>query len=147
MEDLYLLDTNILVHLIRESLIGDHIRSNYSLFLTAPKPLICVVSEGELRSLALQWKWGKRKQDQMEFYFSFFGRAPIEKPDLLRAYATIDAYAESIGRPMGKNDIWIAAAVHVNGARLITTDTDFDHLVPGFLSRDWIDPKAFKPKS
>ncbi len=39
---------------------------------------------------------------------------------------------------MGKNDVWIAAAAHVTGARIITTDTDFDHLHPGFLVRDYL---------
>ena len=46
------------------------------------------------------------------------------------------------GVPMGKNDVWIAATAHVTGARLLTTDRDFDHLDPTFLGRDWVDPAA-----
>jgi tRNA(fMet)-specific endonuclease VapC len=145
MANLLLFDTNILVHLIREDLLGDHIRNTYTPFLTNPKPFICVVSDGEIRSLALQWAWGKQKLDQMHFLLGFFRRVPIEQANVLQAYATIDAYSESIGQPMGKNDVWIAAATYITGARLITTDTDFDHLQPSFFPRDWIEPEKFKP--
>jgi tRNA(fMet)-specific endonuclease VapC len=146
MAEIYFFDTNILVHLVREDLLGDHIRKTYSPFLIDAKPFICVVSDGEIRSLALQWSWGKQKLNQMHFLLSFFRRVPIERPEVLEAYATIDAYTESIARPTGKNDIWIAAATYITGARLITTDKDFDHLQPSFFSRDWIDPEAFRPK-
>ena len=43
---------------------------------------------------------------------------------------------------MGKNDLWIAATAMATGATLLTTDKDFDHLDPTFLTRDWIDPTS-----
>jgi len=48
----YLLDTNILVHLVREDAIGRRLRDEHSLLLIQPPPMISDVSEGELRSLA-----------------------------------------------------------------------------------------------
>ena len=36
---------------------------------------------------------------------------------------------------MGKNDLWIAAVASVTRFRLLTTDADFDHLDPLFLTR------------
>ena len=54
----------------------------------------------------------------------------------------IDAHLQRTGRPLGKNDVWIAATAAVTGARLLTTDKDFDRLDPLFLSRDWIDLDA-----
>ncbi len=36
-------------------------------------------------------------------------------------------------RNMGKNDLWIAATAHVLGAKLLTTDADFNHLNEVFL--------------
>ena len=139
-EDLYLLDTNILVHFVRGSELWVHIRDRYEPFTRDVAPLFCVVSEGELRSLSIQWNWGTRKLDQLEFCLGFFESYTIDRPRLLRAYATIDSFSESIGRKMGKNDVWIAATAAVTGATLLTTDRDFDHLVPRFLKRDWIDP-------
>lgn len=138
MSDLFLFDTNILVHLVRNDGIGQHIRTTYSPFMTDPKPFISTVSEGELRSLALQWALGKHKTEQMGFVLGFFRQVSIERPDALQVYATIDAFSKSQGIRMGKNDIWIAAAAHISGSRLVTTDDDFDHLVPGFISVDKI---------
>ena len=54
----------------------------------------------------------------------------------------IDAHRQRAGHPLAKSDAWIAATASVTGARLLTTDKDFDDLDPLFLSRDWIDPDA-----
>ena len=32
---------------------------------------------------------------------------------------------------MSKNDVWIAASAKASGAVLLTTDRDFEHLIPG----------------
>jgi len=34
---------------------------------------------------------------------------------------------------MGKNDLWIAAVAHILGAKLLTSDADFDHLEGVYL--------------
>jgi tRNA(fMet)-specific endonuclease VapC len=143
----YLLDTNVLVHYVRASPVWVRIRDVYQPLTVIPSPLISVVSEGEIRSLALQWKWGRKKLDQMEFALSFFQSQTIDNPDLIRTYAAIDAYCEEIGQPLGKNDLWIAATAAVTGACLLTTDRDFDRLVPRFLTRDWIDPDTMSAVS
>jgi tRNA(fMet)-specific endonuclease VapC len=46
-------------------------------------------------------------------------------------------------RNMGKNDLWIAATTAALGATLITTDQDFDHLLPAFFAIDWVDIQQF----
>ncbi len=137
---LYLLDTNILVHYVRGSSVWHRIREVYQPLLISPTPKFCLVGEGEIRSLAVQWGWAERKLGQMEFCLGYFRPQTIDDPDILRAYATIDAYCESIGQTMGKNDLWIAATAAVTGATIITTDRDFDKLTPRFLAREWIDP-------
>jgi tRNA(fMet)-specific endonuclease VapC len=140
MPPLYLLDTNILVHLVRGDGVGQYVRDAYAPLLRDPRPLICVVSDGELRSLALQWGWGAKKNDQMRFLLGFFGRVPVEHQDVLAAYATLDAWCLAQGVRIGQNDVWIAAAAYATGARLITTDKDFDALQPAFITREWVDP-------
>lgn len=140
MSDLFLFDTNILVHLVRNDPTGQQIRATCSPFLTDPKPFICTVSEGELMSLALQWAWGRQKTDQMRFVLDFFRRVSIERTDAVHVYATIDALSKMQGVRMGKNDLWIAAAAHISGSKLVTTDDDFDHLAPGFLQVQKIAP-------
>ncbi len=139
-ETLYLLDTNILVHFVRDSAAWVRIRDAYGLLMAVPTPQLSVESAGELRSLSMQWKWGARKLDQLQFALGFFRIRSIDDPEIIQLYAAIDSFSESIGRKMGKNDVWIAATAAVTGATLLTTDRDFDPLAPRFLDRDWIDP-------
>jgi len=140
----YFLDTNILVHLIRRDGIGQYVNDHYSLLASDPPPMISDVTEGELRSLSIQWKWGAKKKEQMEFVLSLFRHVPINTKKVFRKYAAIDAYSESLCKPMGKNDVWIAATAQVMKAILLTTDKDFDHLNPDFITREWIDPERDK---
>ena len=137
---LFLLDTNVLVHYVRDSLLWQRIRDSYHLLTITPTPRICLVSQGELRSLAVQWQWGRRKLEQVEFCLVFFQTQTIDDPEILQTYAAFDAYCESIGQSLGKNDLWIAATAAVIGATLLTTDRDFDRLAPKYLDRVWIDP-------
>ncbi|MGH9845169.1 MAG: type II toxin-antitoxin system VapC family toxin [Blastocatellia bacterium] len=136
MPDLYLFDTNILVHLVRDDLTGQEIRAKFTPYTRDPKPLICVVTDGELRSLSLQFRWGSQKIDKMNFALDYFGRVPIEPKEVLETYAAIDAYSKAKGIKMGKNDIWIAASAVITNARILTTDEDFDHLDPDFIAVD-----------
>lgn len=139
---LYLLDTNVLVHLIRGDAVWARVRATYQPLLVEPRPIISIVTAGELRSLALQLNWQAGKTEQVDFYLGYLQRVSIDDPEIIRAYAVIDAYGHRTGRPLGKNDVWIAATATVTGARLLTTDKDFDQLDPLFLSRDWIDPNV-----
>jgi tRNA(fMet)-specific endonuclease VapC len=137
---LYLLDTNILVHYVRQSVVWRRVSAAYALLAVDPTPKVCVVTQGELQSLALQWKWADRKLKQMEFCLGYFQPVSIDDADIIQSYAAIDSYCESIGQTMGKNDLWIAATAAVTGATLITTDRDFDRIAPQFLNRIWVDP-------
>ena len=127
-EQLYVPDTNILVHQVRDDATGEYIRANYNLLAQATKPVISAVTQGELRSLSLQFGWGEAKNNQMNFLLTYFDNYPIASDDLYEAYALIDTISLRQGFSMGKNDLWIAATAHVLGVVLLTTDADFDHL-------------------
>jgi len=137
---LYLLDTNVLVHFVRGSQLWQRIGATYQLLTVTPTPRISLVSEGEVRSLALQWQWGLSKLQQMEFCLSYIQTQTIDDPEVVQTYATLDAYCESLGQSIGKNDAWIAATASVLGATLLTTDRDFDRFPSAYLKREWIDP-------
>ena len=137
----YLLDTNILVHFVRADAVWDRIRERYGLLAADPRPILSVVTAGELRSLAIQNRWGERKLDQMAFALVHFDQIPILQGELIAAYAVIDSTMAGRGILMGKNDLWIAATTVITGARLLTTDTDFDPLSPSISTRDWINPR------
>ena len=136
----YLLDTNILIQFVRASPLWKVIRDKYQPLTVPLTPIISVVTHGELRSLATQWKWEAFRRSQVEYALKFFHTETIFTEAIIDAYAKIDAHTESRGRKLGKNDLWIAATAAATGACLLTTDRDFDHLCPLFFARDWIDP-------
>jgi tRNA(fMet)-specific endonuclease VapC len=71
----------------------------------------------------------------------------ISSNEVLNAYAELDAYSESNGRRMEKNDLWIAATAKVAGATLLTADRDFDFLYEQKLIEvATIDPEKYKNK-
>lgn len=142
--DLYLPDTNILVHYIRDDAVKRSIESHYRLLLTDTVPLCNCMIEAETRSIAAFRDWGRVRLDQMEYLFTAFRRVSIEQPDVLRAYVAIDVFSHRVGIDMAKNDLWIAATASVTGATLLTTDKDFDHRDGPFLTRIWIDPAIGK---
>ena len=92
-----------------------------------------------MRSLALQFSWGRQKTDKTNFALDYFGRVPIESKEMMEAYAALDFFSRAQGLKLGKNDLWIAAAVFVSGSQLVTTDGDFDHLAPAFIAIDKIE--------
>jgi len=76
----------------------------------------------------------------MEGLLNYFTVIPLPFSNVIETYAEIDDYSRRNGVTIGKNDLWIAATASVTGARLLTTDRDFDHLDGVYLSRDWVDP-------
>jgi tRNA(fMet)-specific endonuclease VapC len=135
-----MLDSNILLYYVRQNPLAEDIEARYALTSVNPVPIISIVSEGELRALALQLAWGAQKRRHLEDLLDYFTIIPLPFSRVITVYAEIDDYSRRNGVAMGKNDIWIAATASVTGARLLTTDKDFDHLNGTFLSRDWIDP-------
>src|SRR5579862_6274467 len=113
MAPLYLLDSNILVPLVRRDALGLRIQAMHDPLMVAPRPILSIVSAGELRSLAYQLKWGPSKSEQVRFLLNYFKNVSIDDADIIEAYAVLDAYSVAQGRSMGKNDLWIAAKAKV----------------------------------
>lgn len=62
----YLLDTNILVHLIRGKAVGKAIEANFGLQGGLNRSIICVVTVGEKYSLARKWNWGQSRVARLQ---------------------------------------------------------------------------------
>ena len=135
-----ILDSNILLHYIRESPLAEVIEARYALTTAVPALLISIVSEGELRALALRLAWGTVKRQRAEGLPDYLTIIPIPFEDVVETHAKIDDYSHRKGITMGKNDLWIAATAAIIGARLLTTDRDFGHLDGVYLGRDWMNP-------
>ena len=113
--------------------------------------LLSIVTVGELHSLTHQFGWGTAKKRALETLLGDFTWVDINNRAILLAYREIDAWSPSVGRTMGKNDVWIAATARVTNTTLLTTDRDFDHLHPANptrswqVDREWIDPTSNLP--
>ena len=141
----YLLDTNILVHLMRGKAVGLAIEARFGLRGVLSRSLVSVVTVGEMYALARKWNWGATRQDALRKLLSQLVWVDINHPDILTAYGELDYLSNRAGRKMGKNDVWIAATAKVSGATLLTTDGDFDHLHPSHITRTRIDEKTGNP--
>ena len=138
----YLLDTNIIIHLVRNDLTWLRIDSQYDLFSEKNKSAISVVSIGELQSFAMQRKWGSQKKTELLNLFNNLLVIDINSEKVLQRYAEIDSYSQNrlsnkpmptSARKMGKNDIWIAATASALQIPLLSTDADFQHLDTVYL--------------
>ena len=144
----YLLDTNILMFYIRKDSRFGYIDKEYAPFSTVSTSVISVVTEGELKSIALKYQWGLKKMQVVESTLQDFLIADIRVAEIIKRYAEIDAFSDgklkekplgTSARNMGKNDLWIAATASVLGLTLLTTDDDFSHLKDVYLDLEFID--------
>ena len=100
-----------------------------------------VVCVGELLALAEKFGWGHQRRSQLNRLLEEWPALPITDPDILTAYALIDAWScgKQVTAPggasppksavkMGKNDLWVAATARATRAVLLSTDGDFEHL-------------------
>ena len=131
--ELVLLDTNVLVHLIRGNPVGQRIADDHGLRQRAERPLISIVTVGELKALAIKFAWGVHKQRELEELIREFVIVNLNQGDIVQHYADMDNYCERVvkpARPIGQNDLWIVATAAAIDGHLLTTDRDFDHLSP-----------------
>ena len=105
----YQLDTNVLIHGVRGDAVWQGIKGICDPLMYEPKPSVCIVTHGELRSFAEQHEWGDLKRNQMNYLLGYFRVIERITPAVIDAYALIDSYSHQEGVIMGKNDIWIAA--------------------------------------
>lgn len=141
----FVLDTNILIHLVRGSMKGQEIEAKFKLFSSEVSLFISPVSKAEIFSFAKRNNWGAQKQVKLSALLEKIPSIPILGDSaLLLAYADIDAFSQAkhpeikpekefTARNMGKNDIWIASTAYTLNAFLLTTDQDFDHLDATFI--------------
>jgi tRNA(fMet)-specific endonuclease VapC len=145
-------DTNILVYIVRAIDIDAILQflnpRNNSIFIS-------VVSEAEVKSLALQNRWGINRQDVLNHFLNQVAILDVNQINV-NIYTQIDAYSQmknpdflnysfETPRNMGKNDLWIASLAALLSLQLVTTDSDFDHLDGIFFDVRKIDPREFLP--
>jgi tRNA(fMet)-specific endonuclease VapC len=146
---IYLLDTSVILPLVRGNTLGRHIDQRFGLGSATQRPFVSVVSLGEVRVLAKRNDWGDAKLRALSNALDNLVVVDINHPSVLDAYVELDLVSQchSDGaRNMGKNDLWIAACAKAAGATLLTTDNDFSHLIPEHVDGEVIDRAVTSPQ-
>ena len=140
---LYLLDTSILLLLVRGGPIARYIRVTYQLDEVAQRSLVCVVSHGEIRAMASRREWGEAKQSRLAEALREYVTVDVNDERVWDAYVQADRVSRGApkgARTIGDNDRWIAAAAKAAGAVLLTADRDFLHFSSGgFCAVQYVD--------
>lgn len=138
------LDTNILVHLLRGRMAAEVIEREYAVGQRSPRAIISVVVKGELKSLAYWFRWGSKNHARLDEMIARLPTVDLSHPLMIGTYAEIDHASREKGVKMGKNDLWIAAATRVVEGVLLTTDKDFDHLNGSLIQVERVDPSTLR---
>jgi tRNA(fMet)-specific endonuclease VapC len=139
----YVLDTNVLLALIRGKTLGSAIDTAYGLRASLQRHVVSIVSEAEILVMADKNGWGDDKRAALKRMFEQLVVIPIDGQGIVSAYVQISAadrnWPES-PRNMGKNDIWIASTALYTSLPLLTTDKDFRFLDKKPIEVLWVDP-------
>ena len=130
----YLLDTNILSHLIRNPSgpIFDYLES----ILPATACTSIIVS-AEIRS-GLRKGASEKLQVQAEKVLAVMDILPLEKPADLR-YGEIRVFLNRAGKPIGGNDLLIAAHALALDLTLVTANVREFSRVPSLRVENWLE--------
>jgi|SRR5579863_3374106 len=138
-----LLDTNILLALVRDKDLGRQLSIQFDLKGAVHRPLISIVTVGEIWALADQFGFGEGKREFLRRVLATLVVLDISHASVLAAYVEVDRAcrkAQGGARILSKNDLWIAATAKAAGAVLVTTDKDFLCLHPETCLVHYIDP-------
>lgn len=127
----YLLDTNVVLHLVRGGPVGREIGTAFGLLGSVNRPLVSIVTHGELLLLAARNNWGAEKRAALENALDNLVTVDLNDQAVLAAYVDVQQYsrvAPGGSRELKANDAWIVACAKAADATLLTTDGDFGHL-------------------
>jgi predicted nucleic acid-binding protein len=139
----YLLDTNVVLQLLRGKVLGRYLASTFGLLNTVNRPLISIVTHGELGVIADRNKWGAQKLRALQSALDNLVTIDLNDRSVLQAYVSVQRFSQLVGRELNANDAWIVACAKAADALLLTTDGDFKHLKPPDWQVHCVDPTPF----
>lgn len=141
----FLLDTSVLLHLLRGRDLGRYINITFDLANVVHRPLVSIISHGEIWVLADRNGWGERKRTALVRMLDSLVTVDLDDQAILDAYVEVSRACQTVrkgARVLGDNDLWIASTTKAAYAVLLTTDRDFLHLHPDHCLVHWIDPES-----
>jgi tRNA(fMet)-specific endonuclease VapC len=130
---LYLLDTNILSHLVRQPQgpVADHIADVGEAYVLTSVIVACELRYGAAKS------GSKKLTRQVEAVLSAMTIKPLES-DVERVYASIRVALERKGTPIGAHDMLIAAHARTIDAVCVTDNVAEFKRVPALKVENWV---------
>jgi tRNA(fMet)-specific endonuclease VapC len=126
----YLLDTNACVRYLNT-------RSELLQQRTPPELIfVCSIVEAELFYGAAKSQRPEETRQKQRAFLEKFRSAPFDTRAALW-YGTVRAELERRGRPIGANDLLIAAIALANNFTLVTHNTKEFEIVDGLVLEDW----------
>lgn len=139
----YLLDTGVVGAIGYGGELARRIDERTGIRSAMWRPLICVVTRGEIVAFMHDQGWGQRRRDGVEELMKNLVSVSIDDAQIWDAFAELKNFAKPNGWSIGDNDLWIAGTAKVLGATLLTTDKDFDPLDDaGLIDRIYFPPKV-----
>lgn len=133
MTERYLLDTSVMMLLVRAGEPGRAVDQRFELKTAAERPLVSIVTHAELQVLAQRNQWGPARMRALVLALANVTTINIRGGALLDAFLSVELASRQhrpSARTMSHHDLWIAATAKVARATLLTTDKDFAHLSP-----------------
>ena len=133
---LYLLDTNIVSHMMRNAT-GQAMQRVRGLMQSGDDSRLCVsvIVECELQ-FGIQRAHNPRWKTRFEEAMTMLCVMPLDET-VCEPYARLRSQLEQAGTPIGANDCLIAAHALALGATLVTNDAEFAR-VPGLAIENWL---------
>jgi len=130
----YLLDTNICIYIQRQK--PGEVLARFQK-LKPGDAAISVITWGELLYGAEKSRQRKKALQLLEEFKTLIPVLPMPE-NTGKTYGAIRASLESKGRPIGNNDLWIAAHAKAEGLTIVTNnEREFQH-VPGLKVQNWV---------
>lgn len=139
----YLLDTSVVLAVVRGKGLGKYLTDTFGLMDLVYRPMISIVSHGELWVMADRNGWGDSKRDALVKTLSSLVAIDLNDQSIIDAYVEVSRASQEHpqgSRVLSDNDKWIAATARAVQAALLTTDRDFVHLNPDCCSVHYVDP-------
>jgi Predicted nucleic acid-binding protein, contains PIN domain len=130
----FMLDTNICIYIQRKK--PPEVMAHFKR-LKPGDAVISVITWGELMYGAYKSRFQKEVLLLLEEFVSYLPVLPMPE-EAGSYYGSIRADLESQGKPIGNNDLWIAAHAKAAGVTLVTNNEKEFKRIPGLKVKNWI---------
>jgi tRNA(fMet)-specific endonuclease VapC len=130
----YLLDTNICIYIQRQK--PGEVLARFQK-LKPGDVAISVITWGELQYGAEKSQQRKKALQLLEEFKTLVPVLPIPE-NAGKTYGAIRASLESQGKPIGNNDLWIAAHAKAATLTIVTNNEQEFQRVPGLKVQNWV---------